>query len=209
VKRILSIVAAFALAGAAPAAAQVQGALASGRVVQMNHRLGGGYLQFDKSSATLLGQLRLSFYPNLDFGFQGGLARIDVDHNTRTSVKLGGDFRGQLATQNGSFPLDIALGGTLGVETADNFSILSVGPTVTVSRTLDLSGRWVGLAGATLLYSRVDVGQQNTTDTSLPIRVGVQYLPNPYLVLHSEVQAAVSDEVRDDFSFTFGVLFPF
>jgi len=209
VKRIIPIVAAFALAGAAPAAAQVQGALSSGRVVQMNHRLGGGYLQFDKSSATLLGQLRLSFYPNLDFGFQGGLSRIDVNDNTRTSVKLGGDFRGQLATQNGTFPLDIALGGTLGVETADNFSILSVGPQVTVSRTLDLSGRWTGFAGASLLYSRVDVGPQNTTDTSFPIRFGAQYSPNPYLLLHAEAQAAVSDEVKDDFAFTLGVLFPF
>lgn len=203
------LIVALLLAAAGPASAQVQGALSPGKVLQPNEHLGGAYLTFDKSSATMLGQLRMSFYPNLDFGFQGGLARIDVDNNTRTSVKLGGDFRGQVASQSSGGILDIALGAALGVESADELNLLSVGPQVTLSRTLDMSSRWVAYGGAALLFTRVEVGSESDTDTSCPIRMGVEYDPNPYLRLLTEVQLAVSDEIRDDFAVTFGILFPF
>jgi opacity protein-like surface antigen len=215
VKRSILLLAAGLLAAVAcggfpaPARAQVHGALSNARVVPVNSRLGGGYLQFDKSSATLMGQLRLSFYPNLDFGFLGGLSRIDVNDNTRTSVRLGGDFRGQLATQNASFPVDVLLGGALGVETADELTILSVGPQLTVSRALDLSGRWIGYGGAALLLSRIELSSQSDNDISFPVRFGIEYDPNPYLRMLAEVQLAVSDEVKDDFAATLGVLFPF
>ena len=194
---------------AAPARSQVHGAFSEATVVPVNARLGGAYLGFDKSSATLSGQLRLSFYPNLDFGFQGGLSRIDVNNNTRTSVRLGGDFRGQLAKQGEAFPLSVALGGAIGVESADNFTILSVGPQLTVSRTLGSTGRWIGYGNASLLISRFDVDNASNNDTSLPLRFGVEFHPNPDLRLLAEAQLAVSDEVRDDMAITFGVLFPF
>ena len=209
-KRSSAVLAALLLAAAcAPASAQVFGALADARVLQPDQHMGGTYLTFDKSSATLLGQLRLSFYPNMDFGFQGGLARIDVENNTRTSVKLGGDFRALVAAQSAGAALDVALGAALGVETADDLSQLSVGPTLGLSRTLDMANRWVAYGSASLLFSRVEVGQERNTDTSFPLRLGAQYSPNPYLRLLTEAQLAVSDELRDDFSITFGVLFPF
>lgn len=207
-KRFL-FAAALLASAALPARAQVNGALSEARVVPVNGRLGGAYLQFDKSSATLSGQLRLSFYPNLDFGFQGGLSRIDVNHNTRTSVRLGGDFRGQVATQGPSFPVNISLGGALGVESADNFTILSVGPQAVFSRGLDGAGKWFGYGGAALLLSRYDVGTARDTDTSFPVRAGLEFHPNPDLRLLAEAQLAVSDAIRDDFSATLGVLFPF
>lgn len=207
---LLPIFAAAALAFvSSPARAQVHGALSEATVVPVNARLGGTYLTFDKSSATLAGQLRLSFYPNLDFGFQGGLSRIDVNDNTRTSVRLGADFRGQVARQGETFPLTVALGGTLGVESADNFTILSVGPQLTLSRAMGSSGRWIGYGGAALLLSRFDVDNQSDNDTSLPIRFGIEFHPNPDMRLLAEAQLAVSDEVRDDMAITFGVLFPF
>jgi len=209
VKRFFPIVAAAALAAACPAFAQVHGAFSEARVVPVNGRLGGAYLQFDQHSASLMGQLRLSFYPSLDFGFFGGLSRIDVANNTRTSVRLGGDFRGQIATQGETFPLNISLGGGLGLESADNFTILSVGPQVSLSRALDFSGKWLGYAGASLLLSRVDVGTGNDTDTSFPVRFGMEFRPNPDLRLLAEAQLAVSDEIRDDLAITAGVLFPF
>ena len=208
-ERLIVVTALLLASVASPARAQVHGALSDGRVVPVNGRLGGAYLQFDKSSATLSGQLRLSFYPNLDFGFQGGLSRIDVDNNTRTSIRLGGDFRGQVASQGASFPLDISLGGAIEVESADNFTILSVGPQTVLSRHLDTSGKWVGYGGASLLLSRFDVGSTSDTDTSFPLRAGVEFLPNPDLRMLAEAQLAVSDELRDDFAITFGVLFPF
>jgi len=194
---------------AAAAGAQVNGALSEARVVPVNGRLGGAYLQFDQHSATLQGQLRLSFYPNLDFGFQGGLSRIDIGNNTRTSVRLGGDFRGQVALQGPAFPVNVSLGGTIGVESADNLTILSVGPQVAVSRTLDPGGKWVAYGGACLLLSRFDLGVGRDTDTSFPVRAGMEFHPNPDLRLLAEMQLAVSDAVRDDVSLTLGVLFPF
>ncbi len=209
VKRYILFAAALFACATCPAVAQVNGALSEARVVPVNGRLGGTYLQFDKSSATLSGQLRMSFYPNLDFGFQGGLSRIDLGHNTRTSVRLGGDFRGQVATQGPAFPVNVSLGGAIGVESADNFTILSVGPQVVISRSLDPSGKWIGYGGASLLLSRFEVGTARDTDTSFPVRAGLEFRPNPDLRLLAEVQLAVSDAVRDDASFTLGVLFPF
>ena len=207
---LLALLVAVALtAGTAPARAQVHGALSEATVVPVNARLGGAYLSFDKSSATLAGQLRLSFYPNLDFGFQGALSRIDVNNNTRTSIRLGGDFRGQVAKQGESFPVNVSLGGALEVESADNFTILSVGPQVTLSRALGGSGRWVAYGGAALLLSRFDVDNHSDNDTSLPLRFGFEFRPNTDLRLLAEAQLAVSDEVRDDAAITFGVLFPF
>ncbi len=209
VKRFLIITAVLLACAAPPAGAQIHGALSEARVVPVNGRLGGAYLQFDKSSASLMGQLRLSFYPNLDFGFFGGLSRIDVNHNTRTSVRLGGDFRGQVATQGPSFPLNVSLGGAIGVESADNFTILAVGPQVVFSRTLDGAGKWLGYGGASLLLSRFDVGDSKDTDTSFPIRAGFEFRPNADLRILTEAQLAVSDAIRDDFAVTLGVLFPF
>lgn len=208
-KRIIVPFAALALSVASPALAQVHGTLSEARVVPVNGRLGGGYLQFDAHSASLMGQLRLSFYPNLDFGFLGGLSRIDVNNNTRTSVRLGGDFRGQIMTQGEAFPVNVSLGAGLGLESADNFTTLSVGPQVAVSRTLDYSNRLIGYAGASLLLSRVDVGNGNDTDTSFPLRFGLEFHPNPDIRLLGELQLAVSDQYRDDVAFTLGALFPF
>lgn len=207
-KRFL-LAAALLTCVASPAGAQIHGALSDARVVPVNARLGGGYLQFDENSASLMGQLRLSFYPNLDFGFTGGLSRIDVDNNTRSSVRLGGDFRGQVATQSASFPLDVSLGGAIGVESADNFTILAVGPQVVFTRALDGAGKWLGYGGASLLLSRFDVGSRSDTDTSFPIRVGIELRANPDLRIITEAQLAVSDEIRKDFALTLGVLFPF
>lgn len=194
---------------AMPAAAQIHGAFSEAHVVPVNGRLGGGYLQFDASSATLQGQLRLSFYPNLDFGFNGGLSRIDFGGDTRTSVRLGADFRGQVGAQTETFPLTVSLGGAIGVESADDFTILSVGPQIVLSRTLDGSGHWVGYTGGALLLSRYDITGRSDTDTSFQLRGGMEFRPNPDIRLLFEGQLGVSDEIRDDASFAIGVLFPF
>jgi len=210
VKRPLALCLAVALACvASPALAQVFGILNDAKVVPVNGHLGGGYLQFDKSSATLMGQLRLSFYPNMDFGFVGGLSRLDIDNNTKSSVRLATDFRGQITTQSADFPLSITLGAALGVESADGYSLLSVGPTAAASRVLDQASQWTATAGASLLLSRAEINGQRNTDTSLPLRLSLQYAPNPLIRILTEMQLSVSDEIRDDFSFTAGVMFPF
>jgi hypothetical protein len=156
-----------------------------------------------------MGQLRLSFYPNMDFGFIGGLSRLDINDDTKSSVRLGTDFRGQIATQDASFPLNITLGAALAVESADGFSLLSVGPTAAASMGLDQAKQWEAYGGASILISRSEINGARNTDTSLPLRLGLQYSPNPDIRILSEFQVAVSDEIRDDLSFTLGVLFPF
>jgi opacity protein-like surface antigen len=210
VKRLLAPALALAIACAAsPALAQVYGILSDAKVVPVNGHLGGGYLQFDKSSATLMGQLRLSLYPNMDFGFVGGLSRLDIENDTKSSVRLATDFRGQIANQDASFPVSITLGAAIALESADGFSLLSVGPTAAASRVLDQANQWTATFGASLLLSRSEIDGNRNTDTSMPLRLGLQYAPNADLRIMSEAQLAVSDEIRDDFSFTLGVLFPF
>jgi hypothetical protein len=194
---------------ASPALAQVYGVLNDAKVLPVNGHLGSAYLQFDKSSASLMGQLRLSFYPNLDFGFLGGLSRLEIDNDTKSSVRLATDFRGQISTQGPNFPMSITLGAALGLESADGYTLLSVGPTAAASRVLDQANQWTATAGASLLISRSEVSGQRDTDTSLPLRIGLQYAPNTEIRILTEAQLAVSDEIRDDFSFTLGVLFPF
>ena len=210
-KRSLAAAAlALALACAAsPALAQVYGIMNDAKVVPVNGHLGGGYLQFDKSSATLMGQLRLSLYPNMDFGFVGGLSRIDIENDNQTSVRLATDFRGQITNQSADFPVSITLGAAIALESADGFSLLSVGPTAAASRVLDQANQWTATFGASLLLSRSEINGDRNTDTSLPLRLGLQYAPNPDIRIMSEAQVGVSDEIRDDFSFMLGVLFPF
>lgn len=210
-KRSLAAAAmAVALACAAsPALAQVYGILNDAKVVPLNGHLGGGYLQFDKSSATLMGQLRLSLYPNMDFGFVGGLSRLDIENDTKSSVRLATDFRGQIANQTADFPVSITLGAAIALESADGFSLLSVGPTAAASRVLDQANQWTATFGASLLLSRSEINGDRNTDTSLPLRLGLQYAPNADLRIMSEAQLGVSDNIRDDFQFTIGVLFPF
>ena len=210
-KRSLAAAAmAVALACAAsPALAQVYGILNDAKVVPLNGHLGGGYLQFDKSSATLMGQLRLSLYPNMDFGFVGGLSRLDIENDTKSSVRLATDFRGQITNQSADFPVSITLGAAIALESADGFSLLSVGPTAAASRVLDQANQWTATFGASLLLSRSEINGDRNTDTSLPLRLGLQYAPNADLRIMSEAQLGVSDNIRDDFQFTIGVLFPF
>lgn len=209
-KRLLATALALALACvASPALAQIYGILNDAKVVPVNGHLGGGYLQFDKSSATLMGQLRLSLYPNMDFGFVGGLSRLDIENDTKTSVRLATDFRGQITNQGANFPMSITLGAAIALESADGFSLLSVGPTAAASRVLDQANQWTATVGASLLLSRSEIDGLRNTDTSMPLRFALQYAPNSDLRILSEAQLAVSDAIRDDFSFTLGVLFPF
>lgn len=193
---------------AAPAAAQIHGALSDARVLPLNGRMGGVYLQLDEESTTLQGQLRQSFHPNLDFGFQGGLSRI-TDGTTRTSVRLGGDFRGQLATQAADFPFTLSLGGAIGMESADDRTVLAIGPQVVLSRALGGAERWIAYGGAALLFSRYDAGAGLEVDTSFPVRVGIEYVPNPDVRLLLEGQVGVSDEIRKEPALTLGILLPF
>jgi hypothetical protein len=204
----------FAAAGmlpAKPAAAQVFGQLSGAEPIGMNARLFGAYGSFTKSESELLAQLRLSFYPNVDFGFQGGLSRVSVLDRNRTAVKLGGDFKCLTGRRGPSFPLDFSLGAAIGVSSAEDFNLLSVGPQAVLSFTVgaDKGSKFTPYAGALLLFTRSDLDNQNDTDVSMPLRFGTEFAPNADLRLIAELQIALSDQINDDLKLTLGANFPF
>lgn len=192
------------------AGAQVFGQYAGAQPLGVNARLFGAYGSFTKSESELLAQLRLSFYPNVDFGFQGGLSRVSVQDRSRTAVKIGGDFKALVTKRGAAAPIDLSLGAAIGISSAEDFTLLSVGPSVVLSRTFGSGGASVTpYAGALLLFTRSDLDNANDTDVSLPMRFGAEYAPNADLRLVLELQVAASDQVNDDLKLTLGANFPF
>lgn len=205
---------AFAAAGtlaATGAGAQVFGQYSGATPLAMDTRVFGAYASFTKSESELLTQLRLSFYPNVDFGFQGGLSRVSVMNRSRTSVKVGGDFKGFVVRRGAGAPFDLSLGAALGVSSAEDFNLLSIGPQALLSRTFGSSGRAnvTPYAGALLLFTRSDLDNANDTDVSVPLRFGAEYAPNQDIRLVVELGVAVSDRINDDLKLTVGANFPF
>ena len=96
-KRWIGIAALLALVGFAPGAhAQSLGPWTGAEIMPSGGHAGGVYLDTGDDAIGALGQLRMSFYPNVDFGFQGGLSRLDQSAGDRTVVRVGGDLRAGL-----------------------------------------------------------------------------------------------------------------
>jgi hypothetical protein len=202
------------LAGLVPAVgahAQVFGQYTPAEILPVNSRLGGAYVDFSQNVVGALGQLRLSFYPNVDFGFQGGLSRLDLGNSTKTSLRLGADLRFGVAKTAASFPLDIAVGGALGVETSDNYSVLRLGPSVVASHTFPFSSKSsvAPYAGAMLCFANVDEGDGSKTDFSLPARLGAELRVIPGVRMTAELQLRIGDDFNDHTAFSAGVNLPF
>ncbi len=204
---------AAALLLAAPSArAQVFGQLTGAEPVGMNNRLFGAYLQFSQSESALLGQMRLSFYPGIDFGFQGGLSRVSLSGHDRTSVNLGGDLKAIVMRRDTTHAFDLSLGAAIGVRSAEDFNVLSVGPTIVGSRPYAITNGGFTItpyAGAGLMFTRSDLNNGNTTDMSVPLRLGAEIKPNADVRFVAELLLALSDEIGDDVRFTVGANFPF
>lgn len=208
----LCLALAAAVLPASTAEAQVFGQLTTARAMEVNGRMFGGYLQFSENVLNMLAQLRLSFYPNVDFGFQGGIARQEFGGgDDRTTLGLGGDIKYQIAQADAGTPFDVALGAAIGVQTGDEFSILTIGPSVVGSRSF-ASGGAVSLTpylGAGLLFSNVNVGDNDDTEFSMPIRIGTTLRLNQAIDLVGELQFRVGGDFGDDLSTTVGVNAPF
>jgi hypothetical protein len=212
VRRILASCAAlFAVACARPAAAQVAGQFGSAVPLAVNQHVFGGYAAFARHRAEALGQLRMSFYPGVDFGFQGGLDSDNSNGSSRTAVELGGDVRARVASRAAGAPFDISLGGALQLSSADHRNLLGVGPTLAASRSYTLNGgaELSPYAGLVLLYSRTDAGGTNTTDLSCPLRAGLEYQPNAGFRLITELQLPLSDPQGAHPRIVLGAGFPF
>ena len=211
--RILSLALLAALSlGVAPARAQTFGTFTGAEPLPVNGRMFGVYLQTSQNVASIVSQLRLSFYPDVDFGFQGGLARQDYGNNSsRTTLRVGGDLKFVVAKPSANWPFSMALDAALGIETGDNFNVLTVGPKVVASRTI-ATGQSVSFspyAALGLMFSNIDVGSNSSTDLSFPLQLGAGLKISPQLELNAELQVRIADSFNDDTGFSFGVNLPF
>ncbi len=208
------LVAAVLAAGLLPATAsraQVFGQFTPAEILPVNTRVFGAYLDFSENTLGALGQLRLSFYPNIDFGFQGGLTRVDLGPTTKTTVQLGGDLRFGAGKVAQGMPVDLAIGAAIGVDTGDNYSILTLGPEAVASRSFGFTpnAAVVPYAGAMLSFASVDIGSVNETDFSVPLRLGAELRALPGLRIAGEVQLRLGDKFNDHTGFSAGVNLPF
>ena len=85
--RAVALCAAACFGAASPASAQVFGTFASADILPINAHQVGFYLQASDRTLSGLAQLRLSMYPGLDFGFQGGLARVSWEGNDIVTLR--------------------------------------------------------------------------------------------------------------------------
>jgi hypothetical protein len=212
VKRLLLI--ALFVAGLVPAPAaraQVFGQYTTAEILTLNARQGGAYVNFSQDVVGALGQLRLSFYPNVDFGFQGGLSRLDLGTTTKTSLRLGADVRFGVAKATKDSPVDVAVGVGLGVETSDNYSVLRLGPSIVASRSFPFTSTSTiaPYAGAMLGFASWDVGDKSNTDFSLPVRLGAELRAIPGVHITAELQLRIGDDFDDHAGFAAGVNLPF
>ena len=211
-KKLLATVAlAAALLPAVPARAQVFGQYVPADILPVNTRTFGAYVDFSENVVGALAQLRLSFYPNIDFGFQGGLSRLDTGPSTKTTVRLGGDLRFGAGTVAKGMPVDLAVGAAIGVQTGDDYTILSLGPEAVASRSFGFtpSASVVPYAGAMLMFSSVDIATVNNTDFSVPLRLGAELRAIPGVRLTGEIQLRLGDDFNDHTGFSLGANLPF
>lgn len=209
--RSLLLACAATLFAAGAASAQVPGQLGGAVPLGVNEHTGGVYAAMGSGQSSLYGMLRMSFYPAVDFGFFGGLRRIDHGESGRTAVEMGADLRGAIVRRGDTSPVDVSLGGVLGVSSADHFTLMSIGPSGVVSRTraLENNASITPYAGAALLYTRSTIGDQNSTDLSMPLRFGAEYRPNLDIHLVAEFQLALSDPTTKSGKLVLGASFPF
>lgn len=211
--RIRAIALLAALAAVIPAGARAQtfGQFTGAEPLPVNARMFGAYLVASDNVASLLAHLRLSFYPGVDFGFHGGLARQDYSGGDRTNLRLGTDFKVGVRHATDASPFSFALGGGLSVETGDDYTVLALGPTAVFSRTFQTGTQTqvtpYGSIG--LSFSNIDVGQTSDTDFSIPVRIGAETSLAPSARLVTELQLNLSDDFGDDVGFLAGLNLPF
>jgi hypothetical protein len=200
-----------ALGAATPARAQVFGQFTTAATVPTNGHLFGAYLNASQNVIGGLAQLRLSFYPDVDFGFNGGLTRLDRGGSNITTLRVGGDLRWQVAHTAQGSAMDVAVGAALGVETADNLKVVSLGPSVAASRTLGVgdNGGIVPYAGLAMLFTSRDAFGAEDSYVSLPLRLGMEARLAQEFRVVVELQLFITDPYNDDVGFAAGVNLPF
>jgi opacity protein-like surface antigen len=193
-----------------PASAQVYGQFTGAQTVANGGRMFGAYLVSSENVLGVLGQLRLSFYPNVDFGFVGGISRIDTEAGNRTTLRLGTGLKVMISDSSATLPVAIALVGDLGIETGDDFHVLSVAPAIVASRGFGMgSSSFTPYARAGITISNVDLGDISESDVSFPLHIGAEFMLAQQLRLAAEIQLHLDDDFGDDVGVAAGVNLPF
>lgn len=191
--------------------AQSLGPYTSAEILPINARSAGLYVSASESVTGLTSQLRLSFYPGIDFGFQGGFSRLEFGGGDKTLLQVGADIRfGAMKASEGA-PLDFSIGGGFGIDVGDDYNLLSVGPMAFLSRTFPAgaSGSIAPYAVTGVSFSTASAGSDHRTDVHVPVNLGAEYRPNPVFSVAAEMQLRFANRFRDDFGFGVGVNFPF
>src|SRR5207249_1594739 len=193
-----------------PAGAQVFGQYGGADPVPVNGRVFGAYLHTSDVVLGGMSQLRLSIYPNVDFGFQVGLARLNLDKGDRTTVRLGTDVKIEVSQPDQVRPFGVALDAAIGVETSDEVSVLTLAPGAVVSRSYALGGtsHIMPYAGAMLSFARSSVQGSDRNDFSLPIRLGSE-LDTPAARFVFELQFLPGNDLDGDYQVVVGANLPF
>ena len=203
--------AAALLAVCGVARAQSPGPFTSAQILPVNAHVAGGYLTTSDSEIGLLSQLRLSFYPGVDFGFQGGFSRVDAGSSNTGVMRVGADVRFGLARTTQSAPVDFALGGGFGVDVGDKYTLLTIGPTAYVSYPFAVgSGATLspyGVAG--LSFNHGSSGDVQHDQFTVPMNLGMEFRPSTAMSLALELQLRPGDHYRDDVGLGFGINLPF
>ena len=191
-------------------AAQVFGQYASAEPVAVNGRMFGVYLHTSDTVLGAMGQLRLSIYPGVDFGFQGGLARLNLDRGDRTTVRFGTDVKAEIVHAGEANPFAAAIDGAIGVETSDEVSVLTLAPGAVVSRSYALGGssHVVPYVGAQLAFARGSVQGSDRNDFSLRGRLGAE-LDTPAARFVFELQILPRDDLDGNYQVVVGANLPF
>lgn len=199
------------LLAAAPAHAQFPSSYTGAAVLPVNGHFFGAYVPITSNSIGALGQLRLSFLPSVDFGFQGGLSRLDRSAGSKTLVRLGTDVKFQLVAPDESRPIAMSIGAGLGVFAGDDYNLLSIGPNFLVSRSWRKGqpGEFSPYAGVGLAFTTINAGRLDDNDFAMPIRGGAEIGITAAARLVFEVGTRLGSDFGDDTEFTLGTNLPF
>jgi hypothetical protein len=177
----------------------------------MNGHSLGTYVDASGHEVGFVTALRLSFYPDVDFGFQGGLKRLDYPDAGLNALRLGADFKVAAARVRSGSPVDLAFGAGLGVDTGDNLSVLTMGPNAVASRAYPAgsTGTIEPYASLGLAYASINTSAKDDTGIQWPFRLGAEYRFTPDLRFMMELRQAWGTHYGDQSAFSIGTTFGF
>lgn len=205
------LVAALVGSWAVPASAQVFGQFTPAHPLAGGDNLFGVYLQFgDRADIGLLGQVRFTSSPKVNWGLQAGFADNDPGD---AAFEVGGDVRIGIHESDDDFPLDLAFDGAIGLTIADEVTILELGPQLHYSHRFDLEDSDAALTPYGSLFLDINhasfdsdfpgQGDNDDTDLDLVARFGLEWEATRKIQIIGEV------EVGRGTNFSTGVNVPF